>query len=263
MRIGRTMREAGVATAALAALVLATPAVANQKPRTATASALSGTQPPRALVVEAEGPTFRLRPNTLASFTPATIDVGRFSFTAPGRASAAPVQSVERSFRFTPSGSSERRAVSLGMTARSVAPPAPSGTAARVAAAPVDRAVQPVGYNLDLSLGWNGFSLSGGVSRLDTGVVAGLREGVDLAVSYGGRNWKTSVQATAERSAPVVLRQFDDVERFGIEAGGAVAVGRSMSVLGGVRYRTAPENASLLDPNSDEKRVYIGGAFAF
>lgn len=262
MRIGSDGQKAGVACAALVALVLATPALATQKPRTATAAALGGTQP-RALVVEAEGPAFRLRPNTMASFTPATMDVGRFSFTAPGRAAASPVQSVERSFRFTPSGTNERRAVSLGMTARSVAPAAPSGTAARVAAAPVERAVQPVGYNLDLAVGWNGFSLSGGVSRLDTGVVAGLREGVDVALSYGGRNWKTSVQATAERSAPLVLRQFEDVERFGIEAGGAVAVGRSMSVLGGVRYRTAPENASLLDPNADDKRVYIGGAFAF
>jgi hypothetical protein len=236
------------------------------KPRSPTAAALSApsssaAQPRRGLVVEADGPSFRLRPDTLSSFTPATLDVGRFTFTAPGRPVAG-IQPSERSFRFTPSGAADRKAVSLGVTARSVAP-APASAPVRTASATVERAVQPFGFNLDLAVGWNGFAVSGGVSRLDTGVGNGMREGVDVAFSYGGSNWKTSVQATAERSPPLVLRQFDEVERFGIEAGGAYALGRSLSVLGGVRYRTAPANASLLDPNVEDKSVYVGGAVAF
>ncbi len=270
--LARPARAPAVAAAA-ALLVLAGAAEGQARPRTQTAAALApGTpagpatpgmaQPRRGLLVEAEGPSFRLRPDTLGSFPPVTLDVGRFAFTAPGRP-ATGLQSSERSFRFTPSGSSDRRAVSLGVTARSVAAPAASAPVRTAAAAPVERQTQPVGFNLDLAVGWNGFALSGGVSRLDTGVAAGLREGVDVALSYGGRNWKTSVQATAERSNPLVLRQFDEVERFGIEAGGAYALGRSFSVLGGVRYRAAPANPSLLDPNADDKSVYLGGAVAF
>lgn len=264
-RLGRLGAKTGVAFAhgllLAACLAAAAPAAAERRPRTPTAAALATGAPaaplPR-LVVEADGPTFRLRPDTLASFTPSTLDVGRFAFTVPGRGQAG-VQSSERSFRFTPSGTPDRKAVSLGVTARSMSAPAAQAPAR---AALADRAAQPVGFNLDLAVGWKGFALSGGVSRLDVGP-AGLHEGVDVALSYGDRNWKTSLQATAERSPPMVLRQFEEVQRFGIEAGGAYSIGRSVSVLGGVRYRSAPQNASLLDPNADDKSVYVGGAVAF
>jgi hypothetical protein len=234
-----------------------------QKLRTPTAAALSpGAAPARGILVEPEGPSFRLRPNSLASFTPPTLDVSRFAFT-PGRSGVTGAQVTERSFRFTPSGGTDSKAVSLGVTARTVTAPVPTAAPVRIAMAPAERAIQPVGYNLDVAVGWNGFALSGGVSRLDAGIDSGIQEGVDVGLSYGGRNWKTGVQATAERSSPLVLRQLGDVERFGIEAGGAYALGRTVSVSGGVRYRTAPQNPSLLDLDADDKRVYIGGAFAF
>ena len=264
-RAGGAGRAGAVAAGLCLALLLpAAPAFpAERKPKTATAALLSPAGPAR-LTVAAEAPSFRLRPDTLASFTPQTLDVGRFAFTVPGRQGPAPgAPPVERSFRFTPSGSPDRKAVTLGVTARGIAPaqtPAPPQVRATAAA---DRALPTVAFNLDLAVGWNGFALSGGVSRLDSGMGGGVREGVDVAFSYGGRNWKTSVQATAERSPPLVLRQFDDVERYGIEAGGTYALGRSLSVLGGVRYRTAPLNPSLLDLNADDKSVYLGGAFAF
>ena len=63
-------------------------------------------------------------PNTLSSFAPGMIDSSKFSFTAPGATPAnARMATVERAFRFTPSGKVDnRRAFSVGVTSRVVAP---------------------------------------------------------------------------------------------------------------------------------------------
>ena len=70
----------------------------------------------------------------LTPFQPPVTDASSFSFTAPGAMprSAARLQSVERAFRFTPSGQTEnRKALSLGVSTRVVA-----GTTDRSRAAP-------------------------------------------------------------------------------------------------------------------------------
>ena len=86
----------------------------------------------------------------LTPFQPTLSDSSTFSFTASGgNAASARLQTVERAFRFTPSGQSDnRKALSIGLNTRVVAPAADRSRAA----APVEAvAAAPRAYNVDLS----------------------------------------------------------------------------------------------------------------
>lgn len=216
---------------------------------------------------------FRVNANPLLALQPITLDVSRFAFTAPGRVASSQMQTVERGFSFTPSAGGTGRGVSLGMTARNVAPAtqiasaAQSGSAAQrtaAAAAPIDAGIAPAGYNFDLSVGYRGFAVSGGVMKVDTGVGGRSTEGVDVGLSYGARNWRTGIHATAERdSLYLTPRSGTPDPRYAVEASGALALSPQLSLGGSVRYRLAPENPTPLDPNKDDRAVFLGGAVAF
>jgi hypothetical protein len=199
----------------------------------------------------------------LTPFQPPVTDPAAFSFTAPGNAaSAARLQTVERAFRFTPSGQAEnRKALSLGMSTRVVA----SAPDRSRAAPPVESfAALPTSYNVDLSLAWKGFAVNTGFTRVEPGPMALLatrREAVDLGVSYRGKNWKTALQGHAEDSSSVLFAPVE--RRYSVEFGGAYAVAPRLSVTGGVRYKLAPETPSLLEPNRADQSVYLGTNFAF
>lgn len=214
------------------------------------------------------------------SFAPFTapalgqIDVSRFAFTAPGRSADQKTQTVDRGFSFTPSGSTEKgRGLSANISTRAIAQPprAPAltaiastaATATAVAPTTPEAGVGPSGYDVHVGVGYRGFTLSSGVSRLDHGIIGGSTKSVDLGLSYAARNWKTSVQATVERGSalPVPRSQLD--ERVAIQAGGALALSPSLSVGGTLRYRPAPEHPTPLDPNKDERTLLVGGALAF
>ncbi len=213
------------------------------------------------VTTDTEAAGFRMKSQQLA-IQPINLDVTRFAFTAPGRVASTKVQTVERSFTFTPSRSA--KGVSVGMTTRTVA----AGSAERTAAADPSIGLAPGGYNFDLSVGYRGLSVSGGVSRVDAGI-GGLgagrtREGVDVGLGYGQRNWKAGLLASAERdSAYLVPRAGSPDPRYALEARGAVALSPAISVGGSLRYRLAPENPTPLDPNKDDRAVMLGGAVAF
>lgn len=216
------------------------------------------------VTTEDEGAGFRVKSQPLA-IQPMNLDVARYAFTAPGRVASTKVQTVERSFTFTPSRSS--KGVSVGVTARGVVP---ATVAERTAAADsgVGAGVAPAGYNFDLSVGYRGLSVSGGVSRVDSGVgtIGGgrTREGVDVGLGYAQHNWKAGLLASAERdSAYLVPRAGTPDPRYALEARGAVALSPAISVGGSLRYRLAPENPTPLDPNKDDRAVMLGGAVAF
>ena len=202
--------------------------------------------------------TERLRNTTMAPFAPALLDSARFTFTAPGRPAAnARQESAERAFRFTPSSASGRKAVTVGMTTRVV-------TAAVDRSRVTPEVVAPVAYNVGLAVNWRGFAVSGGYTRVDTGLAGfgpNRREGVDLGLSYAGRNWKTAVQVAAETGSPLLLTPLE--RRYSVEVGGAYAVSPRIALSGGVRYKLAPVTPSLLDPDSDDQAVYLGTAFTF
>lgn len=197
----------------------------------------------------------------LTPFQPQVGEIGRFAFTAPG-APTMP-QSLGTGFRFTPSGQADsRRALSLGVAARVTTPVVDRSRAA----APVDRFVVPAGYNVNLSLGWKGFAIDTGYAHAEP-VLAGLpmagrmTDQLNLGLSYGGRNWRTSLQGTAEQSQPLAYAPLS--RRYGLELGGAYRVAPRFSVSGGLRYRIAPEPPSLVLPNRDDQAVYFGTSIAF
>ena len=218
-----------------------------------------------------DGAADRLRVNNLASFAPSFVDAGKFSFTAPGQGAAnARMATVERAFRFTPSGKGDnRRAFSVGVTSRIVAAVADTSRAA----APVETAaVTPAAYNVDLAVGWRNFAVSGGYSRsemLGGTLPASLtprRDSVDVGVSYRGASWKTSLQIAAETGAPAILTPITPLSplpldrRYSVEFGGAYLLTPQLSLTGGVRYKTID---NTVDPLKRDQSVYFGTAFTF
>lgn len=196
----------------------------------------------------------------ITPFQPQIGEFGRFAFTAPG-APALP-QSLTSGFRFTPSGQADnRRALSLGVATRV--------TTAAVdrsrAAAPVEQFVVPSAYNVNLSLGWKGFAVNTGYSHAEPALTmplgARMTDAVNLGLSYGGRNWRTSLEGTAEQSQPLAYTPL--TRRYSLELGGAYRVMPRLSVTGGLRYRVAPEPPSLVFPNRDDQAVYFGTSIAF
>jgi hypothetical protein len=199
----------------------------------------------------------------LTSFQPPETDASKFSFTAAGSSPAqARLQTVERAFRFTPSGQTDnRKALSLGVNTRMVA-----ATPDRShAAAPADTlAALPTSYNVDLSVAWKGFALNTGFRRFEPGPTALLstrREAVDIGVSYRGKNWKTSLQGIAEQGQVLVYAPIET--RYSVELEGAYSLAPRLSVTGGVRYKLAPFSPSLLDIDRPDQSVYFGTNFAF
>jgi hypothetical protein len=232
------------------ALLCALPANATQT----SAQAKSRLQPQ----VTSEGAPagFRARSQALV-LQPINLDVSRFAFTAPGRMTSSKVQTVERGFTFTPSRSG--KGVSVGATVRSVAP---SQAAERTAS--VESGLAPAGYNFDLSVGYKGVSLSGGVSRVDSGLGGQSREGVDVGLGYGTRNWQAAIAATAERETGFTVPRVGSPDpRYSVEARGALALSPNVSLGGSLRYRPALQNPTPLDPNKDDRAVMLGGAVAF
>lgn len=208
--------------------------------------------------VTAEGQTIGFRVNAQPiALAPMTLDVSKFAFTAPGRVASSKVQTVERGFSFTPSRSG-KPGVSVAMTARSIVPAAPD----RTASADVD--FTPSGYNFDLAVGYNGFAVSSGVSRSDTGVGGRSREGVNLGLGYGARNWRAGVLASSERESTYLLPRAGTPDPlYSVEARGALLLSPQISLGGSLRYRLAPEHPTPLDPNKDDRAVMLGGAVAF
>ena len=203
-----------------------------------------------------------IRPAGLTTFAP-LVDSSRFTFTAPGRgASTARIDTVERAFRFTPSGQpASRRALTVGVSSRVTA--APAADPARVVTAD-SFSVAPAAYNVGLSLGWRGFAVGGGFTRFDAPVTAlgpNRREAVDASLSYRGKNWKTALQVAAETGSPLLLSPLE--RRYSVDLGGAYAIGPRLSVNGGVRYKLAPVSPSILDADRPDGSVYLGTAFSF
>lgn len=238
------------------------------------ASAVTKLQPKHVthtLTIDADSTSDRLRAIGLASFAPSLVDAGKFSFTAPGQSAAnARLATVERAFRFTPSGKTDsRRAFSVGVTSRMVAMTPDTSRAA----APIETAAAtPAAYNVDLAMGWRNFAVSGGYSRSETlggtlpTSLTPRRDAVDVGVSYRGAGWKTSLQIAAESGAPVLLTPLTPLtqspldRRYSVEFGGAYLLTPQLAVTGGVRYK---ETVSPVDPMRRDQGVYLGTAFSF
>ena len=270
------VRASLLAAGALAMMAAAHPALAAVQPTAARhGNKLHAAAKGPVKSVDADSGVEHLRPGTQTSFAPALLDTAKFSFTAPGQSPATTrLQTSEHSFRFTPSGASDsRRSLSLGVSSRVVAA-APDTSHS---AAPAEFASPgPAAYNVDMSVGWRGFAMSGGYTRAENVLTPGAvptsltlptHEAVDLGLSYRGKSWKTSVQLGSETVAGAVngatLVQTPPERRYSVELGGAYAIAPGIAVTGGVRYKLTPSDAGLTDAQRTDRAVYLGTAFAF
>lgn len=198
----------------------------------------------------------------LTSFQPPVSDLNKFSFTAAGNSAAsARLQTQERAFQFTPSGQSDnRKALSLGLSTRVVAA---ASDHSRAAAPAESTAALPTAYGVEASVNWKGFGVNTGYRHVEPGpaaLFANRSDAVDVGLSYGGRNWKTRLQGTAEQGS---LLLYPLERRYSVELGGNYAVAPRLSVTGGVRYKLAPTTPTVLDTDRPDQSVYLGTNIAF
>lgn len=196
----------------------------------------------------------------IGSFTPATADPRLAAALSRGGLPAT-------GFRFTPSEQQGKRAdVTVAVRART----ARGGEPLRIASVSIPTAaaasMQPIAYNLGMSVGWKRFAVASEVSRVDLGTMPGSREAVDLGVSYNGKRLSGRVQARADKPVGSQPRMVADPNSYSIDLGTSYSLTRNLDVTAGVRYRTDEERMrlpQLTDTRRDSQAVYVGTAFRF
>jgi hypothetical protein len=188
------------------------------------------------------------------SFTPAAADprlAAAFARSGLGLGNAG------GAFRFTPSGSNKRRAITVAIRARAVT----KADAAR-ALALTSADIAPSAYSLGLSVGWKHFALSGDVSKLDGGLLEDRHESADLGVSFTGKRWATKLDVAAARVTDSPLVGID--QSWSVGLGGTYMLTHNLDLSGGIRYKTQRDQfQSLLDDKRDSQAVYLGTTFRF
>lgn len=196
----------------------------------------------------------------IGSFTPAAADPRLAAAMSRG---GLPVTG----FRFTPSESpGKRQDVTVAVRARRAAGGEPIRTANVIVPTAAAASMQPIAYNLGMSVGWKRFAVSGDVSRVDLGTMPGSRESVDLGVSYNGKRLSGRVQARADKPTGNQPSLVSDPQSYSIDLGTSYSLTRNLDVTAGVRYRTDEERlriSQVTDNRRDSQAVYVGTAFRF
>ena len=100
------------------------------------------------------------------------------------------------------------------------------------------------------------------VTAIEIGAVR--REGVDLGLTYRGKRWKTSLQASANVPSSLELDPFTLDKRYAVEVGGAYALTPRLSLQGGMRYQlSSPSQDRLQLDERGDGTIYLGTAFSF
>jgi hypothetical protein len=194
----------------------------------------------------------------IGAFTPAVADP-RLAAALARRGT-----SLNTEFRFTPAtvtGDHPGR-VRVAVRASSVTPLARD---VGLAAAPEVTAITPSAYNLGVSVGWRRFAISGDVSQVDNGVIAGHRESAQVGMSYRANRRITGRVAVAAERADGNQRFLTENEAYSLDVGGAYSIARNIDVTAGARYRISRDRLEPLAgaARRDSQAVYIGTAFRF
>lgn len=190
-------------------------------------------------------------PTGILGFTPAAAD--------PKLAASLGQGGGEHVFRFTPSGKpGSRKSVTVAVRSRGV-----THSEAVQNAAPGTEATAPSTYNLGVSIGWSRFALSGGYSKLDTGLAPFGRESVDVGLSYLGKNWRGTLQLGADNNDDSQTAMLNREHSYSVDLGGAYALSRNLSLSGGLRYKRDENLGITLDNKRDSQSVYVGTSFSF
>ena len=167
-------------------------------------------------------------------------------------------------FRFTPADSarSTSRSVTVAVRARNSRPT--TTLADRGAAAPAAVTLQPIAYNLGVSVGWKRFAISGDLSKLDLAGQPGSREAVDVGVSYTGKRASGRIKAATERPLEHTPRLIAADPSYSIDVGGSYSLTRNLDLTAGVRYKSEENRLpQLTDNRRDSQAVYVGTAIRF
>jgi hypothetical protein len=239
MGIARIMAGLGIGALAAAGLVAA-PAI------------LAQTAAPQRVVAN-RAPSI----SSIGAFTPASAD--------PRLAAALARSGLSGSgFRFTPADSARTasRSVTVAVRARTTRP---TGLLAdRGAAAPAAVTLQPIAYNLGVSVGWKRFAISGDLAKLDLAGTPGSRESAELGVSYTGKRAAGRIRAGADRPLANTPVMIAEVPSYSIDVGGSYSITRNLDVTAGVRYKSEENRLpQLTDNRRDSQAVYVGTAIRF
>jgi len=196
----------------------------------------------------------------IGSFTPAAAD--------PRLAAALAASGLDATsgFRFTPSDSrdSDRHDVTVAVRARSTQ--AVSRHGRDLADNDGALRIQPIAYDLGVSVGWKRFAVSGDMARVDLGALPGSRQTRGVSVSYTGRRASARVKVGTDEplgNAPALVQEAPSQM---IDVGGSYSLTRRLDVTAGVRYKSeqARDRLQRLDDNRhDSQAVYIGTSFHF
>lgn len=211
-------------------------------------------------------PTLDLK--SLGSFTPSTLD-GQRAVRAPElqvpsltRSATGRARTAQTSLTFTPSGKvADRRALTVGLTARA----ATEGPRPYAAPNTLDAGGSQT-VNMAVAVGYRGFALEAGYLRSEA-LMLPTTEGIDIGLSYAGRDWKTSVQVagleTSKSAAP--LSPFMPDRNYSVELGGAYAISPRLAVTGGVKYAISypQQGFRLKEEVEHSSALYLGTAFKF
>ncbi|ODP35978.1 hypothetical protein BFL28_07780 [Sphingomonas turrisvirgatae] len=193
----------------------------------------------------------------IGTFTPAAADPRLAAVLARSGLSGS-------GFRFTPADSvrTSNRSVTVAVRARNARPA--TTLADRGAAAPAAVTLQPIAYNLGVSVGWKRFAVSGDLAKLDLGGAPGSRESAELGVSYTGKRASGRIKAGAERPLAGEPRLIADEPNYSIDVGGSYSITRNLDVTAGVRYKSEENRLpQLTDDRRDSQAVYVGTAIRF
>jgi hypothetical protein len=192
----------------------------------------------------------------IGSFTPAAANPRTAALFARSSSTA-------NEFSFTPSAATgKRRAVNVVVRSRGSTQPPARRTPTNVAMAETS-ALEPAAYNLGIGVGWKRFALNGEITRVESNLIPGRREMMDLGVAYVGKRWSTRLGVNADRSInnDTVI---DSDDSYSIDLGGSFAATKNLQVTGGLRYKTQREHLDVFaDDRRDSQAVYIGTAFRF
>jgi hypothetical protein len=190
------------------------------------------------------------------SFTPASADprlaaaLSRTALNAPG-------------FQFTPSEGTVigNRTIKVAVRGRTIQP---NRLPDRVAAAAPVQTLNPVAYNLGMSVGWKRLAVSGDLTHVDLAGQPGSREQAGVGVSYSGRKFTGRVRAISDRPLADQPALVADAPAYSLDLGGSYKLTRNLDVTAGVRYRTERERMLRLAPERRESQaIYVGTAFRF
>ncbi|MGR6330736.1 hypothetical protein ACU5AX_16870 [Sphingomonas sp. XXL09] len=195
------------------------------------------------------------------SFTPAAADPRLAAVIARAGLDDA-------AFRFTPAeGRQDKRQVTVAVRARSnraltvaAIDPARAGSAK-----PATLGIQPIAYNLGVSVGWKKFALSGDVSRLDLGPQPGSRESADVALTYRAGRASSRLTAVADRPLGNTNKLVEDMPSYSVDLSSSYSLTRNLDLTAGMRYRSDRDRLTRVgdDDRHDSQSVYVGTAFRF